>query len=184
MNDKQLNGFDIEAIDNTVSALKDNPKIAEFKFRAINKWETGFRNKSALQGFYGACEEDTSRTEPFEFSTDMPYVLNGTNTAPNPPEFLLHTLASCISTSTMLLASVEGIKIENLTIRVEGDINFNGLLGLDSCILKEYEKINVTIDVEGDLTSEEKNLLLDLAQKSPMYNTIINPVPVKMVLNN
>lgn len=180
---KTLNGFDMEAIENTVTALKGNPKIAEFKFKATNKWESGPKNISHIQGFYGACQEDTTRATPFECKTDMPTVLNGTDVAPSPPEFLLHTLASCITTSMMLLASANGIEVDDVTVRVEGDINLNGFLGLDSCILKEYQQIKVSIDVEGDLTSEERIELLELAKKSPVYNTILNPVPVAIALS-
>ena len=179
----KLNGFDLEAIENTVTALKSNPKIAEFKFKATNEWESGPRNTSQIQGFYGACQEDTTRAIPFKCSTDMPTVLNGTDVAPSPPEFLLHTLASCITTSMMLLASANGIKVDEVTVKVEGDINLNGFLGLDSCILKEYEQIKISIDVECELTSEEKEILLELAKKSPIYNTILNPVPVDISMS-
>lgn len=180
---RTLNGFDLQAIENTVTALKGDPKIAEFKFKATNKWEAGPRNTSAIQGFYGACQNDTTRDTPFKCSTDMPTVLNGTDVAPSPPEFLLHALASCITTSMMLLASAHGIQVDNVTVNVEGDINLNGFLGLDSCILKEYEHIKVSIAIEGDLTSEERDTLLELAKKSPVYNTILNPVPVDMALS-
>jgi len=179
----KLNGFDLEAIENTVTALKANPKIAEFKFKATNEWESGPRNTSQIQGFYGACQEDTTRATPFKCSTDMPVVLNGTDVAPSPPEFLLHTLAGCITTSMMLLASANGIQVDEVTVNVEGDLNLNGFLGLDSCILKEYEQIKISIDVVGDLTSEEKNTLLELAKKSPIYNTILNPVPVDISMS-
>lgn len=178
-----LNGFDLEAIANTVTALKGNPKIAEFKFKATNKWESGPRNTSQIQGFYGACQNDTTRTTPFECKTDMPTVLNGTDVAPSPPEFLLHTLASCITTSMMLLASANGIEVDEVTVKVEGDLNLNGFLGLDSCILKEYEQIKVSIDIDGDLSFVERMKLLELAKKSPIYNTILNPVPVKIALS-
>ena len=181
---KVLNGFDLEALENTVIGLKGNPKIAEFKFKATNEWDSGPRNTSHIQGFYGACQNDTTRATPFIYSTDMPAVLNGTNVAPSPPEFLLHTLASCITTSMMLLASANGIKVDEVTVRAEGDINLNGFLGLDSCILKEYEQIKISIDVEGDLTSDEKYTLLELAKKSPIYNTIVNPVSVSVSLDN
>ncbi len=178
-----LNGFDLEAIEHTVAALKGNPKIAEFKFKAINKWESGPRNTSKIQGFYGACQNDTTRVAPFKCSTDMPTVLNGTDVAPSPPEFLLHTLASCITTSMMLLASANGIEVDDVTVRVEGDLNLNGFLGLDACILKEYEQIKVSIDVEGNLTETEKRELLEFAKKSPIYNTILNPGAIKVVLS-
>jgi len=180
----KLNGFDLEAIDNTVSALKNNPKIAEFKFRVKNKWNSGVKNTSTIQGFYGACQEDTTREKPFIYDTDMPYVLNGTNTAPNPPEYLLHSLASCMTTSMMMLASSKGIKVDGVTITIEGDLNLNGFLGLDSCILKEYEGINVKINIEGDLTNYERQELLMLSKKSPIYNTIVNPVSVNVSLEH
>lgn len=180
---KVLNGFDLEAIENTVTALKANPKIAEFKFKATNKWESGPRNTSQIQGFYGACQDDATRATPFECSTDMPKILNGTDVAPSPPEFLLHTLASCITTSMMLLASANGIEVAEVTIRVEGDLNLNGFLGLDACILKEYEQIKVSIDVEGNLSETEKVELLEFAKKSPIYNSILNPVAIDVSLN-
>ncbi len=177
-----LNGFDLEAIENTVTALKSNPKIAEFKFKATNLWESGPKNTSHIQGFYGACQNDTTRARPFECRTDMPIVLNGTDEAPSPPEFLLHTLASCVTTSMMLLASANGIQLEDVTVKVEGDINLNGFLGLDSCILKEYEQIKISIEIEGNLTPEERSTLLELAKKSPVYNSLINPVTVDIAL--
>jgi uncharacterized OsmC-like protein len=179
-----VNGFDLEAMENTMSALKTDPKIAEFKFRAVNKWKTGVQNRSYIQGFYGANKEDASRTTPFEFDTDMPEVLNGLNGAPSPPEFLLHSMASCMTTSMMMLASANGIEVEAVTMSLEGDLNLNGFLGLDSCILKEYEHIRVSINVEGDLTNQEKDQLVQLAQKSPMYSTILKPIAIDISINN
>jgi len=178
----KLNGFDLEAIDNTISALKNNPKIAEFKFRVSNKWKSSVRNTSSIQGFYGACQEDSTRKTPFVYETDMPFVLNGTNTAPNPPEFLLHSLASCMTTSMMMLATAKGIEVDAVTISIEGDLNLNGFLGLDSCVLKEYGKIKVSIEVEGDLTDDEREELLMLSKQSPIYNTILNPVAIDVSL--
>ena len=175
----KLNGFDLEAIDNTILALKNNPKIAEFKFRVKNKWNSGVRNTSSIQGFYGACQEDSTRKTPFVYETDMPFVLNCSNTAPNPPEFLLHSLASCMTTSMMMLASAKGIEVDDVTIKIEGDLNLNGFLGLDSCVLKEYEKIKVSIEVEGNLTDDEREELLMLSKKSPIYNTILNPLAIE-----
>ena len=94
-----------------------------------------------------------------------PLFLNGTDVAPSPPEFLLHALAGCITTSMMLLASANDIQVDEVTVNVEGSINLNGFLGLDSCILKEYEQIKISIDVGGDLTSEEKETLLKFSKK-------------------
>ena len=177
---KQFNGFDMEAIENTMTALTENPTIGEFKFRAENTWESGTRNTSKIQGFYGACQEDTSREIPFEVSSDMPMVLNGTNRAPNPPEYLLHAVASCITTSMMIMASGIGLEVDAVTVKIEGDINLNGFLGLDASIKKGVQQMRISIDIAGDLSIEEKQELLTLAKRSPIYNTMINPVEVDM----
>ena len=179
---KELNGFDMEAIENTMIALTNNPTIGEFKFRAENTWESGTRNTSKIQGFYGACLEDTSRKIPFEVATDMPVVLNGTNKAPNPPEYLLHAVASCITTTMMLLASGIGLEVEAVTVKIEGDLNLNGFLGLDAAIKNGYRQMKISIDVTGDLSTDEKQELLTLAKRSPIYNTIINPVGIDMAI--
>ena len=176
--DRKLNGFNLEAIDNTLDQVKGDPKIAEFKFRAVNKWETGVKNQTIIHGFYGGKKEDESRADPFIINTDMPEVLNGANTAPNPPEFLLHSLASCLTTSMMLLATARGLSVEGVAVSVEGAIDLNGFLGTDSCVIEEYQNISVLIDVEGPFTKDEKEELLKLAKRSPVYKSIINPVPV------
>ena len=131
---KYFNGFNMEAIENTMTALTDNPTIGEFKFRAQNSWESGTRNTTKIQGFYGACQEDDSRAVPFEIATDMPKILNGTNRAPNPPEYLLHAISSCVTTSMMILASGMGIAVDQVKVNIQGNLNLNGFLGLDAAV--------------------------------------------------
>ena len=84
----------------------------------------------------------------------------------------------------MLLASSEEIKVDGVTIRVEGDLNLNGFLGLDTDVLKEYEKMKVFIDIEGNITNEEKQKLVLFAKRSPIYNTMVKPIAVNVSLDS
>jgi hypothetical protein len=47
------------------------------------------RSRSTIKGFYAACAEDTSRTEAFSLDAGEPAILCGTDTGPNPVEYLL-----------------------------------------------------------------------------------------------
>lgn len=73
----ELNGLDLEAMSGTVQAIQNDPSLAQFEFRARNRWVDGGENRSRIKDFYGAGGEDTSRTETFEFVNGEPPVLLG-----------------------------------------------------------------------------------------------------------
>ncbi len=61
-----LNGVDTPTLFATLDAVKANPELAKFQFRATNRWISGTHNRSSVRGFYGApAQEDATRTEDF-----------------------------------------------------------------------------------------------------------------------
>ena len=56
------NGVDTTTMFATLDAIKAQPEIAKFQFRARNRWLGGAHNRSTIKDFYAACGEDTSRT--------------------------------------------------------------------------------------------------------------------------
>ena len=174
-----LNGLDTQKMIETVGALKANPTLAKFEFRARNRWIAGGENRSMIKDFYGAGAEDVSRAEPFEFTNGEPPVLLGNNEGANPVEFLLHALAGCVTTTTVLHASARGIEIESLSTRLVGDLDLQGLLGLAD-VPAGYRGIRIEMDIKAKNASDEQlDELLQFAQAhSPVCNTICRPVPV------
>ena len=79
-----LNGVDVPTLFATLDAVKGQPEIAQFQFRGHNEWINGTHNRTTIQGFYGAGQEDTSRTQPFSYDADHPAVLVGGNIGPTP----------------------------------------------------------------------------------------------------
>ena len=59
------NGLDLEQMGQTVMALRSDPSLAKFQFRARNQWIGGGENRSTIKDFYGAGAEDTSRGDAF-----------------------------------------------------------------------------------------------------------------------
>lgn len=174
-----LNGLNVQAAVDTIAALKADSSLARFQFRARNTWINGGENRSTIRDFYGAGQEDTSRTQAFEFTNGEPPVLLGNNEGANPVEFLLHALAGCVTTTTVLHAAARGIRIESIATELSGEIDLQGLLGLDDAVAPGYKQIRIKMDIKADCSEEELDALLGYAQDhSPVCNTVCRPVPV------
>ncbi len=173
------NGLDLEQMGQTVTALKNDPSLARFQFRARNQWIDGGENRSTIKDFYGAGAEDSSRDQPFVFTNGEPPVLLGRNEGANPVEYLLHALAGCVTTTTVLHASARGIKLRKLSTELSGNIDLQGLLALDDSVPVGYESIQIRMDIEADCSDEQLAELIAFAQRhSPVCNTVCRPVPV------
>ena len=170
-----MNGVNVDALMGTVHAVKEQPELGKSKFRVTNRWVTGGLNRTSIQGFYSAGKEDTSREKPFTYNADEPPVLAGENRGANPVEFALTALASCLTTSMVYHAASRGIKIDEVEAKVEGDIDLGGFMGVNPNVPKGYKNIRVKYNVRSDASAEK---LKELAQFSPVYHTITNPVPV------
>ncbi|MFN3547008.1 MAG: OsmC family protein [Mesorhizobium sp.] len=178
---KLVNGLDVDAAMATIQAIRKDPEIAQFKFRARNRWIGGGENRSTIKDFYGAKAEDTSRTTAWEFTNGEPPVLLGANEGANPVEFLLHALAGCVTTTFVLHAMARGITIRSMSTEMEGDIDLQGLLGLDDDVPAGYREIRIKMHVDADCSEKELEDLMSFAQAhSPVCNTVCRPVPVKI----
>lgn len=174
----KVNGVNIEALNETIGALKSNPELAKFEFRATNQWITGGHNRSFIQGFYGAGQEDESREEPFIFDNGEPPVLLGSNEGANPVEYVLNALAGCMTTTIVLHCAARGIELESVSSSLEGDLDVQGFLGLDDSVRNGYQQIRVKFDIRGDLTEAQKQEVLSFAYQSPVFDIITNKVEV------
>jgi uncharacterized OsmC-like protein len=176
-----LNGLDTARMSQTVEAIKSQPSLAQFQFRAQNRWLNGGANRSTIQGFYGAGREDDSRREPFFFTNGEPPVLLGDNEGANPVEFLLHGLAGCVTTTIVLHATARGITIRELSTELEGEIDLRGLLGLDESVPSGYREIRIKLHIDADCSDEELDDLIAFAHgHSPVCSTVCRPVLVKL----
>jgi uncharacterized OsmC-like protein len=178
-----INGVNVDRLVATIEAVKADPSLARFHFRAKSEWINGGHYKSMIQGFYGAGQEDMSRTRPFELHGDEPDVLLGEDHGPNPVEFVLHGLAGCLSTTFVYYAAANGIKIDAVNYSLEGDLDLRGFLGISKQVRPGYENIRVKFFVTSDAPMAKLEELCKLAQmRSPVFNTISEPVPVQVTI--
>ncbi|HEX7104351.1 MAG TPA: OsmC family protein [Acidothermaceae bacterium] len=173
-----VNGVDLDRLSGTIDAIVANPALAAFQFRVDNQWIDGGHTRSAIKGFYGAGQEDTTRAEPFTLESDEPPVLLGGNRAPNAGEYLLQALASCVTGTIVYHAAARGIALEALECKVDGDVDLRGFLGLDGAVRPGFEQIRVAVTAKGDFDDAQFAELAELARFSPVRDTVSNPVAV------
>ena len=106
-----VNGVDLERLAGTIDAVSADPALGRFQFRAHTSWIDGGHGRTRIQGFYGAGQEDATRTEPFVVDHDEPQVLLGGNSAPNAGEYALQALAACLSGTIVYHAAARGIAL-------------------------------------------------------------------------
>lgn len=178
-NPTMRNGLNLEQMGQTVDALQAEPALAQFEFRARNTWVSGGENRSTIRDFHGAGQEDTSRNEAFVYTNGEPPVLLGNNEGANPVEYLLHALAGCVTTTTVVHATARGIRIESLSTELTGTIDLQGLLALDPGAAPGYRDIRIRMEIKADCSEEELDDLLAFARAhSPVCDTVCRPVPV------
>lgn len=178
-----INGVNVTRLFETIELIKGKPEISKFKFRTSNKWVAGTHNRGTVKDFYGALQEDDTR-KALVFEVDEPPVLLGNNYGANPVEYLLVGLSGCLTTSMIAHAAARGIQIRSVESRYEGDLDVQGFLGLSESIPVGYQEIRVTFKIDADISEQEKEELILMAQKySPVFNTVTKPVPVRVSLD-
>ncbi len=181
--ERMVNGINVTKLFETIEAIKENPDVGKFKFRARNRWIDGTHNRATIKDFYGALKEDDSRPA-MSFDEDEPPVLLGTNQGANPVEYLLAALSGCLTTTLVAHAAAKGIEVKGVESRYEGDIDVRGLLGISEEVPVGYQGIRVYFTIEGNLTDQQKEELVRMAQKySPVFNTIARSAPVSVHLD-
>lgn len=173
------NGVDTEQLFATLDAIKTDPTLARFQFRARNRWIDGAHNQTRIRDLYAANQEDTSRAEEFVIDAGEPAILLGSDTGPNPVEYLLHALAACLTTSIVYVAAARGVHLTAVESTLEGDMDVQGALGLSDEYRNGFEQIRVSFRVQGDATEEKLREVVTRAQRrSAVFDMVTNGVPV------
>ena len=172
-----INGIDVAEFENTVQAVKAQPELGKFQFRATNRWDMGGYNRTTIKGFYGAGQEHGAEDRSFVLEADEPPILLGEDRTANPVEYLLHALASCLTSSIIYKAAARGITIESVESKLEGDLDARAFLELSSDVRKGYQKIRATFKVKSDASAEA---LKECAEFSPVLDVIAHGTPVSL----
>jgi uncharacterized OsmC-like protein len=180
VDDSLRNGVDTATLFATLDAVKETPEAARFQFRAHNEWVSGTHNRSRISDYFGVGEE-RSHERTFVFDADHPAVLVGQDHGPTPVEFVLHALAACLTAGLANIAAARQVKLTEVRSTVTGDIDLNGVLGLDPNVRNGYERITVRFTIRGDAPAEKLREIVEQSRaRSAVYDVLTNGVPVSI----
>lgn len=175
-----VNGVDVGRLMENIEAIKSNPVLAKFRFKMNNEWYDGGHTRTTINGYHGVGE-DFTRDTSFTLDSDEPPVLLGMDKGPNPVEYLLAAIASCVTTATVYHAAARGIRIDEFESTVDGDIDIQGFLGLNKDVRPGYQEIRINFRIKSDAPQEELDELLAVAPMlSPVFNSVTQGVPVRL----
>ena len=173
-----MNGVDTPTLFATIGAVRAQPELAAFRFRATNRWQHGTHSRTRIEAFDGAGGTHAHQRE-FTFDADHPQVLVGRDQAPTPVEFLLHALAACLTAGIGNIAAARGVTLHEVESRIEGDIDLRGIRGLSDEVRNGYEQLRVSFTIKGDAPPAVLEKIVDQSRKrSAVYDVLTKGVPV------
>src|SRR5688572_11090003 len=97
--------------------------------------------------------------------------VGGAGTAACSGDLLLGALAACAQLTCQMVATAMGIETTRIEVKVEGDLDLRGTLGIDRSVPAGFEAIRLLFDVEAPDASEEQ--LASLIEKTERYCTVL-----------
>lgn len=117
------------------------------------------------------------------FVIDQPKMAGGTDEGPNPLEIFLSSLPACICAIGRIVATQKRINLRSINAVTKGDIDKDYLMGKTTEGRSGFTEIRTTVEVDADLTDEEKIEFIDeIERRCPVANNITEKSSIKMIV--
>ncbi len=177
------NGVNVQALLDAREALSEAPEAAQFTWRAKCEWIKGTHSRSTVEGFFGLGEEQKHRSK-YTLEADHPEVFASEDNAATPVEIVLAGLASCLTAGIASVAQMRDIQLRSVTATIEGGMDIQGILGMDSDVRPGFDGIKVTYKIDADATPDEIKAVVAQSQKrSAVFDIVTNPTNVTVEVN-
>ena len=111
---------------------------------------------------------------------DEPVSVGGSDAAPGPYDYLLIALGSCTSMTVGLYARRKQLPLENITV----SLSHSRIHAKDceECEMKEgmLDRIDISIELTGPLTPEQREKLMEIAAKCPVHRTLKSEINIRL----
>ena len=177
------NGVNVAALLGAREALTAAPEAAQFRWKATCEWRNGTHSHSSVEQFFGLGQDQKHRTE-FSFDADHPEVFASEDKGATPVEYVLVGLGACLTAGIAAVAQHRNIQLRSVAATIEGSMDLQGILGIDSDVRNGFDGIKVTYKIDADASPEEIRALVAQSQKrSAVYDIVTNPTNVTVEVN-
>jgi putative redox protein len=113
------------------------------------------------------------------FLSDEPAALGGEGAGPDPYVLLLAALGSCVSMTVTMYARRKGWPLERVRVRLrQGRVHTKDCEECESTLDGYIHRIERAVELEGDLTEEQRTRLQEIAHRCPVHRTLTNAIAV------
>ncbi|MCT8997299.1 OsmC family protein [Chelativorans intermedius] len=175
-----MNGVDVPNLTATLGVVEGNRDLAKFTFRADGKWLSGTHSQATMAGYRGAGG-DHERPRAHVIHGDHPAVLCGADNGATPVELLLAALSACITAGIGNIASIRQVKLHSVETTIEGDIDLQGIFGMDDTVRNGFSGIRARFRIAGDAPAEVlEKIVRQSVARSAVFDVLRNGVPVSV----
>lgn len=125
----------------------------------------------------GFLQHVTSGKHHFEI--DEPFSLGGSDRAPTPYDYLLAALGSCTSMTVGLYARGKKWPLQQVTVSL-----WHSRIHAQDCAdcetkLGMLDRIEMAIELAGELTQSQRDKLMEIAGKCPVHRTLKSEIDIR-----
>jgi uncharacterized OsmC-like protein len=172
------NGVNVAALLDARETLTAAPEAARFQWRARTTWINGTHSRSTVHDFSGLGADHTHR-QRFAFDADHPEVFASEDDGATPVEIVLAALGSCLTAGVAAVATNRGVQLRSVTASLEGDMDIQGILGIDPDVRNGYNGIRVRFEVDADADRADLEAIVAQSQKrSAVFDIVTNPTNI------
>jgi uncharacterized OsmC-like protein/pimeloyl-ACP methyl ester carboxylesterase len=118
---------------------------------------------------------------PHRFLSDEPTEVGGLDSGPGPYDLVLAGLGACTAMTLRLYAERKALPLEQVTVRLRHDRIHAA--DCESCETKEgsIDRIERAITLLGSLDADQRQRLLEIADKCPVHRTLTSEIDIRTV---
>ena len=172
------NGVNVQALLDARAALTDAPEAAAFQWRAQAQWVAGTHTRTTVESYFGLGAEQSHR-QAFVVDTDHPELFASEDNGMTPIEMVLTGLAGCLTAGIASVATNRDVQLRSVTATITGDMDIQGILGIDPEVRNGFGGITVRYEIDADASRNDIEAIVAQSQKrSAVFDIVTNPTSV------
>lgn len=180
----------LNGADHMVSDKADSDYIADviasWSARYVSKDESEYKDETegneVLVRLSGEGFTSEIKTPNHHLIADEPLDLGGLDLGPNPYDLLMASLGSCTAMTLRMYADRKKWKLDEVKVFLNHDKVYpedSKHAEKESSKVSQFTRI---IDIKGDLDSDQRQRLLEIANKCPVHRTLEQDVVIQTML--